>query len=256
MDLTAKELMGLIALAGTIIAAIANILVLPGTPTRRILLFAFFLASLLLAVYTFSQHQGRQKIELQVAQRELDERTRSLRQAEDQARRRIEQERDSYESALEEALLRMRSEFKAQLEARASTLVDESTKTSEAFEELRRLVETHQSVRRADVRQFLAGSWQPKRRPPPKGIFRSKVLTNCDVLFNSDGTAVLGTTAGLYEIDEIEGANIFIHVDTMLGYAEPPIRNHYILVLNQGAKEFSIARRGSGTPADVCQRAS
>jgi hypothetical protein len=186
--LTTKELLSLVALAATVIAAIANILVLPGAPARRVLLALFFLASLMLAVYTFSQHRGRQELELQVAQRELDERTRSLRQAEDLARRRIEQERESYESAVQESLQRMRNEFKKQLEEKARAIVDESSKTTHGFEELRHLVEIRKSMQREDVQRFLTGSWQPVTRPPDAGIFQIRQVTLCDAVFASDAS--------------------------------------------------------------------
>jgi hypothetical protein len=254
--LTAKELLSLIALAGTVIAAIANILVLPGAPARRLLLALFFIASLMLAVYTFSQHQGRQGLELQIARRELDERTRSLRQAEEMARRRIEQERESYEKAVDEALVRMRSEFKKQLEEQARTIVDESSKTGQGFEELRRLVELRKSMQREDVQRFLVGSWEPVTRPPPLGLFRVKQITRCDAVFADDASVKMEyytPATFVYDIDDIQGSRIFLRVTRQaVGYDFS--QTNFVIDLDRRADRFSIAERGSAQPAVLCKR--
>jgi hypothetical protein len=257
--LAAREVLGLIALAATVIAAIANILVLPGTPSRRVLLATFFLASLAIAFYIFSQHQSRQKLEIQTAQRDLDERMRSMQHAEDVARRRIEQERESYESAVDEALERMREELKKKLEDRAKSIAAESMKTDQGFEELRHLIETREGIQRDDVRRFLTGSWRPKMRPPPQGIFNIKTMTLCDTNFAADGSLGMELWGrfghGVYEIDEVQGDRVFIHTITP-GIDQKPDQTYFIFIFDRKADQISIAQRGAPETLSVCKRSS
>lgn len=206
-ELAALDALTLVALVATVLAAIANIFALQASGLRRTLMAFFFVASMALIVVASNQRTARQEASIREARLKLEMEALRQREAITEANRRLEQERQSYEAAVDAALAKMQADFRHQLEERARKIMADSQKTDEAYEQIRRLVEIREGLKRQDVRDFLQGEWTSSPPPERKGLLNILQQNACMITFTP---TQIGLTP--YEISEVNGADLFLRI--------------------------------------------
>jgi hypothetical protein len=206
-----RDVFGLVALAATVIAAIANIIVLPTSGLRRSLLALLFCASLVLVLMAGTERERQREATFRDAQRELEHTLQVQRDAVIEAQRRLDRERAVYEDAVNATVTKMREEFKRDLERRATELLASGTATDAAYEAVRDAVQAREGLRFQDARRFLKGDWVLSNTPRMiwSILGQRPVL---DLCIGFDESSRLPHELRHFEISRLEGNRVFLRV--------------------------------------------